>query len=197
MANLDNNTQKEPIFEFKTLLTKEEYVKIMTKNEAIRRDLQTNYYFDTTRFSLKASDAILRVKRTPVKLTIILERKKGYVFQRIEEEISEEEFQAMKDEQTIFNINVKNELVDLIKDQKIVNFMDFSTYRIYVPYKNTKFAVDKCEYCGTIDYELEFQTKNRDTGKQLFVQIIKDYEIEYKKSTVKLKRAYIALKNQM
>ena len=42
--------------------------------------------------------------------------------------------------------------------------------------------------------ELEYEVTNRNTGKLDFVQIIRDYEISYKKSQAKLKRAYDALR---
>ena len=47
---------KEIEIEFKTLLTKEEYVNLCTKFADKRGNLQINYYFDTPRFTLKASE---------------------------------------------------------------------------------------------------------------------------------------------
>ena len=46
--------QKSTEVEFKSLLTREEYERLMDQFKGNRTDLQTNHYFDTSRFSLKA-----------------------------------------------------------------------------------------------------------------------------------------------
>ena len=42
------------LVEFRTLLSEEEYNRLMERFKGNRMDLQTNHYFDTKRFSLKA-----------------------------------------------------------------------------------------------------------------------------------------------
>ncbi len=191
---LSKENQNEPDIEFKTLITEADYNKILKENESIKGDLQINYYFDTTRFTLKASEAVLRIKRTDKHLTIILERKKNYAVLRIEEEITEDEFNDILNNHVIKHASILEELNELIKNQPIVNFMTFSTYRINIPFKDTKFALDKCEYCDMVDYELEYRTKNRESGKLIFVEFIKKFNLQYERSQSKLKRAYDALK---
>ena len=97
----------------------------------------------------------------------------------------------------IHNEKIAGEVNDIIKGQKILNFMNLATYRISIPYKKGKLSLDRCEYVNTVDYELEYEVSNRNTGKLEFVQIIKDYNIAYKKSQVKLKRAYDALRKTL
>lgn len=184
---------KEVKIEFKTLLTKEEYNRIYDKIKANSGNVQTNYYFDTKRFTLKASEAVLRVKERDG-LTLTLERKKGYTFQRIDEEISKEQLDKMLNDGIIPCDKIVNELSDILKDQKIIKYMSLSTYRISVPYKKGKLSLDHCTYVNTSDYELEYEAKNREIGKLDFVEIIKEFNINYKKSQAKLNRAYEALK---
>ena len=63
--------QKSTEVEFKSLLTREEYERLMDQFKGNRTDLQTNHYFDTSRFSLKALDASLRVReRDSFELTL-------------------------------------------------------------------------------------------------------------------------------
>ena len=187
---------KEIIAEFKTLLTKEEYNRIYETIKDHPGNLQTNYYFDTKRFTLKASDAMLRVKHREV-YTLTLERKKGYNFVRIDEDMTEEQFKDLVENGIIHSEKIAQEVNDIIKGQKILNFMNLATYRISVPYKKGKLSLDRCEYVNTVDYELEYEVANRNTGKLEFIQIIKDYNIAYKKSQVKLKRAYDALRKTL
>ena len=87
--------------------------------------------------------------------------------------------------------------MDIIKDQNVINFMSFSTYRVSFPYKKGKISLDKCEYVGIVDYELEYEATNREVGKLEFINLIKDFNINYKKSQVKLKRAYDALRKTL
>lgn len=187
---------KDITAEFKTLLTKEEYDNLYEKFKSHPGNLQVNYYFDTKRFTLKATDAVLRVKSRDG-LTLTLERKKGYNFVRIDEEITEEQFTNFVETGEIPNEKIAQEVAEIIKGQKIINFMSLSTYRISMPYKKGKLSLDKCEYVNTIDYELEYEVTNRNIGKLDFIQIIKDNNIAYKKSQLKLKRAYDALRKTL
>ncbi len=187
---------KDVTIEFKTLLTKTEYDRIYNLYKEYPGNLQTNYYFDTKRFTLKASDAVLRIKRRD-NLVLTFERKKGYNLQRIDEDITEEQFTALVEQGIIPSEKIAEEVNDIIKGQNIINFMNLSTYRISFPYKKGRLSLDKCEYVDTTDYELEYEANNREKGKLEFVEIIKEFNIAYKKSQLKLKRAYDALRKKL
>lgn len=185
--------QKSIEVEFKTLLTEEEYEKLMTKFKGNRIDLQTNHYFDTPRFSLKALDASLRVRQREF-LELTLKRKKGYSMQEATTQIDDNTFEQMRENGIMPEGDIKNELSSLIGDQKIMNFMSLSTYRMFFPYKNGVLFIDKSTYCGTTDYELEYEAQSYHAGKKEFVEIINNLGIQYKKSDKKIKRAYNAYK---
>ena len=147
---------KELTAEFKTLLTKEEYNRLYEKMKDHPGNLQTNYYFDTKRYTLKATDTVLRVKWRDG-YTLTLERKKGYNFVRTDEEITEEQFKDLVENGIIPSEKIAQEVNDIIKGQKIINFMSLSTYRISMIYKKGKLSLDRCEYVNTVDYELEYE----------------------------------------
>ena len=69
--------QKNYEIEFKSLITEEEYNRLMEKFKGNKVDFQTNHYFDTARFSLKALDCSFRVRERDT-FEINLKRKKGY-----------------------------------------------------------------------------------------------------------------------
>lgn len=187
---------KETNSEFKTLLSKTEYDRLVSEFKDKPSNVQTNYYFDTKRFSLKASDALLRLKERE-KIELTLERKKGYNVQRINEVLTREQFESFLETNIIPVDNIKNDLSDILKDQQLINYMTLSTKRIYFNYKHGRLCIDKCTYVGTTDYELEYDALNYEVGKADFVEIIKDFGISYKKSQSKIKRAYDALKRQI
>lgn len=185
--------QKTTDVEFKSLITKEEYDRLIKQFEGSKSDLQTNHYFDTTRFSLKALDASVRVRERE-KYELTYKRKKGYNIDIRTVEINEEQFQAIKTTGAIDIPEISEELYKLIKDQKLVNFLSLSTLRTFLPYSNGVLNIDKSEYLGTIDYEIEYSSKSYHQGKEEFIQLISDLQIQYKKSDKKIKRAYARLK---
>ncbi len=189
---------KELEIEFKTLLTKEEYVKLCSKFQDCKRNLQINYYFDTSRFTLKASDIGLRVRMLDKdRYVITLKKKKGYALQEINETISKEIFDEFLSTGIVPIEEIAKELEDVIKGQILKNYMSLSTYRIGFPYKKGYLAIDKCKYVDTIDYELEYEATSYEAGKREFVEIVREFGIVYKKSQPKIKRAYDALRKQI
>ncbi len=180
--------------EFKSLLTEKEYNKLLEHFTNAKSDFQTNHYFDTKRFSLKALNASLRVRqREGYELTF--KRKKGYNTELKTIEISVDDFKEIRDTGVISREELANDITNLIKEQKLVNFLSLSTLRYYVPYGSGILNIDKSEYVGITDYEIEFTGKSYHQGKADFIQIISEFGIQYKKSEKKIKRAFNALKN--
>jgi len=182
--------------EFRTLLTKEEYTKLVNKFKGMKQDVQTNHYFDTQRFSLKATDASLRVReRTELELT--LKKKKGYNIQYFSQPINQDEFNTIKETGVLLDCELANEVQNIIGSQKVVNFMSLTTERIYLPYSNGILFIDKSTYLGVTDYELEYDAKNYHSGKSEFIAIISEFGIQYKKAEKKIKRAYAQFRKML
>lgn len=185
--------QAGPDVQFKTLLSLEEYERLIERFKGNRTDMQTNHYFDTKRFSLKALDASLRVRdRDTLELTF--KRKKGYSMQENTIPIDNEVLEKIRKTGVVPEEEIQNELLPLIGDQKVYNFLSLSTLRMYLPYKNGVLFIDKSEYLNVTDYELEYLGKNYRESKKEFIQIIGELEIIYKKADKKIKRAFKAYK---
>lgn len=185
--------QKDTDVEFKSLLTETEYLKLLDYFNNSKSDVQTNHYFDTKRFSLKAINASLRVRERD-NLELTLKRKKGYNIDIKSVEITKEEFDELVSTGVVTKEPLATDLQALIKDQKLVNFLSLKTLRYYVPYGNGILNIDKSEYLGICDYEMEYTGKSYHQGKIDFIKIISDFGIQYKKSEKKIKRAFNALK---
>ena len=113
--------QKSADVEFKSLLTETEYNKLLDFFGDMKSDFQTNHYFDTKRFSLKALNASLRVRqRESFELTF--KRKKGYSTEFKSVPVTEEEFLELKETGVVQKEELAGDIVNLIKDQKLVNF---------------------------------------------------------------------------
>lgn len=187
--------QKDTDVEFKSLLTETEYLKLLDYFKNSKSDVQTNHYFDTKRFSLKAINASLRVRERE-NLELTLKRKKGYNTDIKSVPISKKDFDNLVNTGVITDEAIASDVQALIKDQKLVNFLSLKTLRYYVPYGNGILNIDKSEYLGLCDYEMEYTGKSYHQGKADFIKIISDFGIQYKKSEKKIKRAFNALKTQ-
>ena len=180
--------------EFRTLLSKEEYTRLINMFLGNNKfDLQTNHYFDTARFTLKACDASLRV-REQVWLEFRRVLFRSYNIQDFKQPITREEFEECKNTGYLPEGQIKQELESIIGKQKLENFMSLSTKRLFFTYGNGVIFLDESTYLGTTDYELEYEAKTLHEGKKEFIQLLGDLQIKYKKTDKKIKRAYDALK---
>lgn len=187
---------------FKSLITLQEYEKLIEEFKGNRIDSQTNHYFDTPRFSLKALDISLRV-RSRETMEITLKRKKGYSVNIASNVITDETYQDFINTGIIPIPEFQSELAPIIGEQKVQRFLSLSTIRTYLPYGNGILFIDKSEYSfsvhgneysGFTDYEIEYIAKSYHQGKKEFIDLISNLGIQYKKADKKIKRAYTILK---
>lgn len=185
--------QKGTGVEFKSLLSKDEYEKLIDKYKGNRSDYQTNHYFDTPRFSLKALDTSLRIRERE-SLELTYKRKKGYSINEMSIPITQADLDEIRATGVIKYPEINNELTPLIGEQKVINFLSLSTLRMFLQYGNGILFIDKSEYLGVTDYEIEYSATSYHQGKKEFIELINDLEITYKKADKKIKRAYNAFK---
>lgn len=181
-------------FEFKSLITREEYDRLLAAFPNVKDDMQTNHYFDTRRFSLKAVDISVRVReRDNFELTY--KRKKGYAPIVKTFEIEKEDYENIKETGVLENEEVNKEISKYIKTQKLENYLSLGTLRKYLPYLNGVLYFDITTYLGITDYEVGYSSKDYEHGKKTFVDIIRKYNLNYIKAEKKIKRAMIAFRS--
>ncbi|MDY0064207.1 MAG: CYTH domain-containing protein [Bacilli bacterium] len=187
--------------EFRSLLTKDEYNRLIHQFQGNKTDLQTNHYFDTPRFSLKAQDISLRVKERDDRFEIALKHKKGYSVNEISIPITQSELIELQTTGLLKLEELQAELSHIIKDQKLINFLSLSTNRLFLNYYSGILFIDESTYqfptimndnkiVQLMDHEMEYEAKDYELGKKEFIQLISDFDIQYKKSDKKIKRAF-------
>ena len=67
---------------------------------------------------------------------------------------------------------------------------ELTTYRVSTPYKNGTIFFDRSEYYGHIDYEIEYEVDYVEQGKIDFNSFLEEYNVPFKESIRKSKRAY-------
>ena len=175
------NMNKE--IEFKTFINEDVYNKLINDfgldNNVFA---QTNHYFDTDDTKLLQEQTVLRI------------RQKGNNFKITKKTRAE----VGADETHIFISKEKAE--DILEhgfDASIIGLPYFvhkiaelTTYRVSTPYKNGTLFFDKSVYYGKTDYEIEYEVDEVNEGLKDFKQFLDSYQIEYKESIRKSKRAY-------
>ena len=169
--------------EFKTLITKEKYeelVKIFDLADNIFA--QTNFYFDTENEDIINNKSVLRI------------RQKGEQFKLTLKSHAE----VGADETHIF-LN-KTQALDMLEngfnasligfDAFVKKIAELTTYRVRTPYKNGIIFFDKSVYYGHVDYEIEYEVDYVDQGQIDFNAFLNEYNIPFKESIRKSKRAY-------
>lgn len=169
--------------EFKTFITEEIYNKLISvfglDNNIFA---QTNHYFDTEDTKLLSEKTVLRI------------RQKGNNFKLTKKTRAE----VGADETHI--LLSKEKALELIKngfDAKIIGLpyyvtklAELTTYRASIPYRDGTLFFDKSVYYGHVDYEIEYEVDDIRQGTKDFQKFLDEYDITYKESIRKSKRAF-------
>lgn len=174
---------KNKEIEFKTLITEQDYNKLIQSFELDNNIFsQTNYYFDT-------EDTLLLKEKTVLRI-----RQKGSNYKLTKKTRAE----VGADETHIFI--QKNRALELLEkgfDASIIglpyyvhNVAQLTTYRASTPYKNGTLFFDKSVYYDNVDFEIEYEVDDQVQGLIDFKAFLESYNITYKESIRKSKRAF-------
>lgn len=180
--------QKHLEIEFKTFISKDQYENLLEKfnlNNKIFK--QTNYYFDDSNFSLLKDKIVLRIrKKEQYKLT---KKEKG--------ESGNNESSLYLTDSEAQNMIAQGFDASIIGINKQVQTQyHLTTYRAKTPYLGCMLFLDKSVYLDKTDYEIELEVDNYDDGLKIFLDFLKENNIEYNKSNSKAERAFKAYQNK-
>ena len=173
--------------EFKTVITKEKYLGLL-KHFDLENNIfkQVNHYFDTDDYELNANSIVLRIRQkgeSRFKVTLKSQGEKeayeNHVF--ISKEQAQDMIQNGFNTQDFFD-NIENKFVRFV--------VSLDNYRASIPYQGGTLFLDRCDYCNTVDYEIEFEFNTYDEGKQIFDQFLVDQHIELIPTKRKSERAF-------
>lgn len=169
--------------EFKTFISEDVYNNLIKEFELENNIFsQTNYYFDTEDTLLMQEKTVLRIRQkgSNYKLT-----------KKTRAEVGADETHLFISKEQAENF-LKNGF-----DAKIINLpyyvkniAQLTTYRASTPYKNGTLFLDKSEYYGKVDYEIEYEVDEEKEGLKDFKNFLDSHNITFKESIRKSKRAY-------
>lgn len=169
--------------EFKTFITEEKYNFLIQKFELDNNIFpQTNFYFDTEDTKLMNEKTVLRI------------RQKGENFKitkKTRAEVGADETHILISKEKALNLLENGFDAKIIGLPYYVNkIAELTTYRASIPYKDGTLFFDKSVYYGHVDYEIEYEVDDVNQGKKDFSQFLNNYDITYKESIRKSKRAF-------
>ncbi|WP_206854899.1 CYTH domain-containing protein [Candidatus Enterococcus mangumiae] len=182
--------------EFKTLLTKEDYMRLLSHYQltADRFHSQTNFYYDTPDFQLKQNGCGLRIRvldnyaeytlKTPA-IEGKLETTDSYTVQEATKMIEEHRlprtgavFQKLQE----FSID----------SSQLINIGHLTTKRAEFPIEEGLLAIDESWGEQLHDYELELEVTDAKSGKKAFEHFLQRQSIPYHPSKNKIQRMFEA-----
>ncbi len=188
MYNLigDNMNIKEELeIEFKSLLTEKEF-DILVKDFKLEDKFfeQHNYYFDNEdNFILNNNSAFrIRLVNNKYKMTYKAANTENSVIERsidLDQELAMHylEFGYCDD---AMNMGIP----------KLSHMNTLTTHRASFQIDGGEIFIDKSFYSNVIDYEIEFECDNEETGLNTFKSFLNEHSIEYKASQPKMLRAF-------
>ncbi|WP_159574260.1 CYTH domain-containing protein [Streptococcus halichoeri] len=166
--------------EYKTLLSYQNYVKILKQMIAISPVTQVNHYFDTSDFQLKSHKMSLRIRTFTDHAELTL---------KVPETVGNREYNlALTSDQakTILASNQlpPSEIAALIQESgialdRIACFGALTTVRREVQTSIGKMALDLNTYLGKTDYELELEVSDPEQGKKDFDAFLQENQLPF------------------
>lgn len=187
--------------EFKSMLTKSEYEELLRHYQIKDNQfvIQTNLYFDTADFRLKQQGMGLRIRRFADKAeaTLKVPQKVGLLevtdtlpLNKVDQAVEKKQFisQAVHILERLAEINVS--LSDLHLIGKLI------TKRAEFMISEGKLALDESWYSNQHDFELELEVPTADYHEADFNQLLKSFNLPYRKTQNKIVRAVTAQQKQ-
>lgn len=176
--------------EYKTLLTKAEYLQLQKEFSDVIPHEQTNYYIDTPNFEIKGNRMSLRIRTLSDKAELTL---------KVPQEVGNMEYNQDLDLKTahalltdfqlptgaIFDVLHSHSNIPL---EKLQIWGSLTTKRREKETSLGLMALDLNHYADKEDYELEVEVSDAQEGKQAFDFFLKKHKIKFKYASSKVAR---------
>lgn len=179
---------KELEIEFKNMLTKEEY-NILLKETKVSPVSQTNHYLDTKDFQLRNQKAALRIREAKGQYECTLKTPAPAGNFETTDIVTREQAENILQLQQFDAPEVLEELERLgVSAAHLRLIGSLTTHRVEVDYEGGLLVLDHSEYCGTEDYELEYEVTDEAAGKKKFLQLLTEKGIPLRPADKKIAR---------
>ena len=177
--------------EFKTLLSEENYQKLLPlflANPSVKQD---NYYFDTPDFAIKQAKMALRIRtyHDYAELTVKIPQDDTIGNWEYNQKLTLVQSQNIISGEALPEGEIKDLLTQKgIQITHLKPLGKLTTVRYELKNNIGLLALDKSYYFNTIDYELEIEVENEEKGKLAFEQFLLENDIPYQAAPSKIAR---------
>lgn len=188
---------KELEIEFKNLLTKDEYLKLLEYFNYSPEDAfsQVNHYFDTTDFQLKKNRSALRIREKGEAWECTLKKPAPVGKYEITDSLNKQQAESMLNLQSFEAPEVEVELKELGIDwNDLQPIGSLTTHRIEFAFLDGLLVLDHSTYLGKDDFEVEFEVTDAVQGKKQFTEFLVNQQIPARKTQKKIARFMKAAK---
>ncbi len=181
--------------EFKNLLTKNEFELLMQKYNVTVKDFigQENYYFDTANFLLKGKQSALRIRKKLDKYILTLKQPYEQGLLETHQELTEDQAYSLLNNEGAIMVDgsVKQAVSTLgINPDELQYLGALKTDRIEITENENILVLDHSFYLNQEDYELEYEVKDPVSGKNKFLEILKQNNIPLRTTKNKIQRFF-------
>ena len=173
-------------FEKRVMLSEEQYFKLVSHYLRINHRYpfihQTNYYFDTDEMSLRKEHTVLRLRRITHKgneLTLKIKGENGD--QEITQDLSIKATHDLLKKNKFSSSEVTDALIKRYGNSLNVYHLvaELSTRRLEIKEDDYLVVIDKNEYNGITDYNLEIEASNKKRAEEVIHDFCKRFDITY------------------
>lgn len=151
--------------EFKLMLTEEQYNSVLAMFGWDKTFVQTNYYYDTAELSLSEQHVTCRVRTIGDKFYLQMKLPTGRDYSRVE---LSRELEKLPEELSAAELNSLAERGDFPNVSKLGSL---TTTRSVYHFEGGEIDLDKSEYFGITDYELEIEFTDENSARQVLSEI--------------------------
>ncbi len=179
---------KELEIEFKNMLTKEEYRKLLAEQNSSPIS-QTNHYFDTADFQLRDQKAALRLRSIGSRFECTLKTPAASGNYETTDALNAQQAAAILDFGRFDAPEVSAELERLgVSPSDLLPIGSLTTHRVEAAYEGGLLVLDHSEYLGKEDYELEYEVTDEAAGKRSFLSLLEEKHIPVRPADKKIAR---------
>ncbi|MCA0979802.1 MULTISPECIES: CYTH domain-containing protein [Exiguobacterium] len=180
---------QEVEIEFKSMLTKDEYEKLIQAyklEDQVR--WQANDYFDTPTFQLKKQGAALRIREKKHGQVLTLKQPNEVGLLETHAAITEEEAEDLFKYGIIHDDQMKQALAPFQLNAALEHLGRLETNRAEHQTEDGLLVLDESHYLETTDYEIEFEVTNEEAGKRAFERLLAEHGLPYRPAKNKIVR---------
>lgn len=178
--------------EYKNLLTREEFNRILTHLPFTEQGkTQINYYFETTQFSLKKNGCALRIREKYDKYNLTLKEPHPEGLLETHDTLTKQEALDWIQGKIVAKKHTTKQLTAMnISPMDLIYYGTLTTVRRELEYGNVLVVLDYSTYNGEADYELEIEAPSEAIGIQTFDDLLRQFQIPKRDTPNKIKRFF-------